>query len=39
MSLRKIFTRVKENILENLCTEEVEEKIEIGVVKVGNCSN
>ncbi len=38
MSLRKIFTKVKENTLENLCTEEVEEKIEIGVVKVGNTS-
>ena len=36
MSLRKIFTRVKENMLENLCTEEVERKIEIEVVKVGN---
>ncbi len=38
MSLRKIFTRVKENMLENLCTEEVERKIEIEVVKVGNTS-
>ena len=36
MSLRKIFTRVKENILENLCTEEVEKKIERSAVKVGN---
>ena len=36
MSLRKIFTRVKENMLENLCTEEVKKKIGRTAVKVGN---
>ena len=36
MNLRKIFTKVKENTLENLCTEEVEEKIGRVAVKVGN---
>ena len=36
MSSRKIFTRVKENILDNLCTEEVKKKIGRTAVKVGN---
>lgn len=39
MSLRKIFTKVKENTLKNKCTEEVRRKIERAVVKVGNCLN
>ena len=38
MSLRKIFTEVKENMLENLCTEEVKKKIVRAGVKVGNTS-
>ena len=38
MSLRKIFTKVKENILKNLCTEKEPRKIEGAVVKVGNTS-
>ena len=36
MSLRKMFTKVKENMLENLCTEEMKRKIGRGNVKIGN---
>ena len=36
MSLRKIFTEVNENMLENLWTEKESRKIERGVVKVGD---
>ena len=36
MSLRKIFTKVKENMLENLYTEEMKRKIGRAAVKVGN---
>ena len=39
MSLRKIFTRVKKNTLENLCTEEVKKKLGRTAVKVGNRLN
>ena len=31
-----MFTKVKENALKNLCTEEVKKKIERAIVKVGN---